>query len=417
MTAYTVKNIGLAPAGRLQIEWAEANMGALRQVKERFAKEKPLQGLRVGMALHVTKETAVLVRVLRAAGATVAIAGCNPLSTQDEVAAALAHEGVAVYAYRGESAADYHDFLRKVILSRPQIVIDDGCDLVSAIHLHHTDLLSEVIGGAEETTTGVLRLQAMAKAGELKFPVIAVNDNLTKHLMDNYYGTGQSTLDGITRATNLLWAGKIVVVAGYGSCGKGCALRARGMGAAVIVTEVNPFRALQAGLDGFSVMTMAAAAKKGDVFITVTGNKKVIRLEHVQQMKDGAILANSGHFDVEIDVKGLREAASSSRRIRPDLEELTVDGKKIHLLGEGRLINLTAAEGHPAEVMSLSFCGQALACEYLAQNRGRLKPKVITLPPAIDEMISRLQLRELKIKIDSLTAEQKKYQADWREGT
>lgn len=416
MTAYAVKNIELAGEGRLQIEWAEANMGALKQVKERFTKEKPLQGLRVGMALHVTKETAVLVRVLRAGGATVVIAGCNPLSTQDEVAAALAAEGVAVYAHRGESPDDYYRFLHQVILSRPQITIDDGCDLVSAIHLKHSNLLPEIIGGAEETTTGVLRLQAMAKAGELKYPVIAVNDNLTKHLMDNYYGTGQSTLDGITRATNLLWAGKTVVVAGYGSCGKGCALRAKGLGAEVIVTEVNPFRALQARLDGFAVMPMAAAAKKGDVFITVTGNKKVIRLEHIKQMKDGAVLANSGHFDVEIDVKGLR-AEAKGRLIRPHLEEFTVAGKKIHLLGEGRLINLTAAEGHPAEVMSLSFCGQALACEYLVKNRGRLKAGVITLPAAIDEQISRLQLQELDIKIDSLNAEQKQYLADWREGT
>lgn len=417
MENYEVKDIKLADRGLMNIEVAERNMSALLKIKERFAKEKPFTGLRIGMALHITKETAVLVKTLIAGGAEVIITGCNPLSTQDDVAAALAKEGVAVYGHKGENNDDYYRFLNKVIAARPHITIDDGCDLVSEIHLKHPELIEAIIGGCEETTTGVLRLKAMENDGALKYPVVAVNDNKTKHLMDNYYGTGQSTLDGIIRATNILFAGKTVVVAGYGSCGKGCALRASGMGANVIVTEVDAFRALQARMDGFRIMKMAEAAPEGDIFITVTGNKHVIRPEHVKVMKKGAILANSGHFDIEIDVKGIESAATNVREVRPFLQEFTMAGKMVYLVGEGRLVNLAAAEGHPSEVMSLSFCGQALACEYLVKNKTSIRPGVIQLPASIDEDISRLQLRAMNIEIDELTDEQMKYLSSWREGT
>jgi len=413
--AYEVKDIKLAEQGAMNITFAEQQMGALLEIKKRFLKEKPLKGIRVGMALHVTKETAVLVKTLIAGGAEVAITGCNPLSTQDDVAAALAKDGVNVYAYKGETKEDYYKYLNKIIEFKPQITIDDGCDLVTEIHSKHKELIPSIIGGCEETTTGVIRLKAMEKDGALKYPVIAVNDNDTKHLLDNYYGTGQSTLDGIIRATNILLAGKAVVILGYGSCGKGVAMRARGLGANVIVTEIDPFKGLQATYNGFRVMKMEEACKLGDVFITVTGNKHVIRLEHMQKMKDGAVMANSGHFDIEIDVAGLNKRAKYVKRIRPFLDEYKLHNKKIYLCGEGRLVNLAAAEGHPSEVMSTSFCGQALAVEYCVKNK--LKPGVFTLPKEVDNKIAQLQLTTLGLNIDKLTPEQIKYLGDWKEGT
>src|SRR3989338_2051963 len=377
---YFVKDIKLAEQGRKNIEWAEMQMGALLEVKKRFEKEKPLDGMRVGMALHVTKETAVLVRTLASGGAEVAITGCNPLSTQDDVAAALAEEGVKVWAYKGETKEDYYRYLTNVISFKPHITIDDGCDLVSEIHTKHSHLIKDIVGGAEETTTGVIRLRAMEKDNALKYPIIAVNDANTKHLMDNFKGTGQSTIDGILRATNVLFAGKNFVVCGYGECGKGVAKRALGMDSNVIVTEVDPFRALQAAMDGFRVMPIAEAAKIGDIFVTVTGNKNVIDVEHMKLMKDGAILANSGHFDAEININGLKKVAKSHRIIRPFMDEFTLDGRRIFILGEARLVNLAAAEGHPSTIMSMSFCNQAIACEHLVKNRGKLGPKVYKLP-------------------------------------
>lgn len=414
---YEVKDISLAKQGQMNLEIAESNMGALMKVRERFAKELPFKGIRIGLALHVTKETGILVRTLITGGAEVAITGCNPLSTQDDIAAALAEEGVNIWAYKGETNDDYYRYLKNVIEFRPEITIDDGCDLVSEIHKNYEDLIPEIIGGCEETTTGIIRLRAMEKDNALKYPIIAVNDNKTKHLVDNYYGTGQSTVDGIIRATNILFSGKTVVVIGYGDCGKGFALRSKGLGANVIVTEVDNFCALQAAYDGFRVMKMEDAAALGDIFCTLTGNKHVIRTEHINKMKDGAILANSGHFDIEIDVKGLREMSSSERRVRPFLDEYIVNGKKIFLCGEGRLVNLAAAEGHPSEVMSTSFCGQSLACEYLVKNRGNMKNEVILLPEEIDDNISGLQLDAMKICIDELTPEQIEYLNSWQEGT
>jgi adenosylhomocysteinase len=414
---YEVKDIRLAEQGRMNIEFAELHMGALIKIKKRFLKEKPLKGVKIGLALHVTKETAVLIRTLIAGGADVAITGCNPLSTQDDVAAALAEEGVNVWAYKGENTIDYYRYLTNVINFKPNITIDDGCDLVSEIHSKHAELIKNIISGCEETTTGIIRLKAMEKDKALKYPMIAVNDNKTKHLLDNYYGTGQSTVDGIIRASNILFAGKNVVVVGYGSCGKGFALRSKGLGANVIVTEVDNFCALQAAYDGFRVMKMEDACKIGDIFCTLTGDKQVIRTEHIKQMKDGAILANSGHFDIEIDVKGLKKIASGERKIRPFLDEYIVNGKKIFLAGEGRLINLAAGEGHPSEVMSTSFCGQALSCEYAVKNKGKMPIKVIQLPEEIDDGIAGLQLEAMGIKIDELTEEQIKYLSSWQEGT
>lgn len=413
---YEVKDMKLAKQGMLNLEIAEARMGALMKVKERFEKEKPLKGINIGMALHVTKETGILVRTLIAGGADVAITGCNPLSTQDDVAAALAKEGVKVWAYKGETKEDYYRYLKNVIAFKPHITIDDGCDLVSEIHKNHQDLISSIIAGCEETTTGIIRLKAMEKDNALKYPMIAVNDNKTKHLLDNFYGTGQSTLDGILRATNVLFAGKNVVVCGYGDCGKGVSSKAKGLGANIIVTEVNHFRALQATLDGFRVMPIKEAAEIGDIFITVTGDKNVIDIEHIKLMKDNAILANSGHFDSEINVNELNKL-SKPRRVRPFLDEYKVNGKKIYLCAEGRLVNLGAAEGHPSEVMSTSFCGQALACEYAVKNKGKLPIEVIQLPEEIDEDIAKLQLEAMEIKIDTLTQEQKEYLESWQEGT
>lgn len=414
-----VKDPTLATQGRLNLEIAEKRMSALLHLRDRFAKEKPFAGLTIGMALHVTKETGILVRTLTAGGAKVAITGCNPLSTQDDVAAALAEEeNVLVWAYKGESNEDYYRFLTAVIETEPAITIDDGCDLVTLMHEKHPHLLTNVIGGCEETTTGIIRLKAMERDGALKIPMIAVNDNKTKHLMDNYYGTGQSTFDGIIRSTNMLIAGKTVVVVGYGSCGKGIAMRAKGFGAQVIVTEVDQFAALQAAMDGHRVMRMSEAAPLGDLFITVTGNLHVIRFEHMDAMKDGTVLANSGHFDCELDLKALESKSRRKRRVRHYLDEyLMPSGKILYVAGEGRLVNLASAEGHPSEVMSLSFLGQALACEYLVKNRGKLPMTVITLPPEIDDFISGLQLTAMGITIDELTPEQVKYLASWKEGT
>ncbi len=414
---YEVKDIALAEDGRKNIEWAESQMGALLKVRERFEKEKPLKGHRIGMALHVTKETAVLVRTFIAGGAQVAITSCNPLSTQDDVAAAMAEEGVTVYAYKGESREDYYEFINKVIEFNPDITIDDGCDLVTEVHTKHSEMAPKIICGCEETTTGIIRLRAMENEGVLKHPIIAINDSDTKHLMDNYYGTGQSAVDGIIRASNVLVSGKTVVVAGYGDCGKGVAMRMKGFGANIIVTEVKPFRALQAVMDGNRVMPMDRAAGDGDIFITVTGDINVITLDHIKKMKDGAILANAGHFNNEIDTNGLESAASSKREIRPLFEEYVVDGKKVFLCGEGRLVNLACAEGHPSTVMSLSFCNQALGVEYGIKNAGKLEPRVYRLPPEIDELVSMLQLEAMGVDIDELSAEQIEYLKSWRSGT
>src|SRR3989338_2040084 len=414
--SYAVKDISLAEQGLRNIEFAEREMGALMRVKERFAKEKPLKGLRVGMALHLTKETAVLVKTLIVGGADVAISSCNPLSTQNDVAAALAKSGVKVFGYKGENKEDYYRFINAVIAAKPHITIDDGCDLVSEIHSKHPELIKDIIGGAEETSTSVIRLKAMEKDGALKYPVIAVNDSNTKHLMDNVKGTGQSTIDGILRATNILLAGRNFVVCGYGDCGKGLAKRAQGMDAHVIVTEINPFRALQAAMDGFMVMPIKEAARMGDVFVTVTGNKNVIDIEHMKLMKDGAILANSGHFDAEININGLRKIANGVRKIRPFMDEFAVDGKRIFILGEARLINLSAAEGYPSAIMSMSFCNQAFACEYLVKNKGKLTPGVHVLPPEKDDEVARLQLAAMGVFIDEMTDEQKKYVNSWQEG-
>jgi len=408
----------LISQGKKNLALAESQMLALMNLRSKFSKEKTFKGVRIGMALHVTKETGVLVRTLRDGGADVAIASCNPLSTQDDVAAALNKEGVKVYGHKGESRKEYYDYLNKVVAFKPQVTIDDGCDLLHLIHTKRKDLLKNMIGGCEETTTGVIRLRAMEKAGELKYPVIAVNDNDTKHLMDNYYGTGQSTIDGILRATNVLIAGKTVVVAGYGDCGKGVAMRAKGLGANVIVTEVEPFPALQAYMDGHRVMPMESAAPLGDIFVTVTGNLEVIRAEHMKKMRSGAIMANSGHFDVEIDTAALIKISSKREQIRPFMEKFTLkNGRDIFLIAEGRLVNLAAAEGHPSEVMSMSFCGQALAVEYLLKKAAGLKPGVHLLPAELDTKIARLQLSAMKVKIDTLTARQKKYLSGWESGT
>ncbi len=413
---YEVKDISLAEQGKLNIEFAEAHMPLMAKIKARVAKEKPFKGLTIGLALHITKETAVLVKTLAAGGARVAIASCNPLSTQDDVAAQLAKEGFHVYGYKGESKEEYYRYIEAVISHKPDITIDDGCDLITTLHTKHKDLLGEVIGGCEETTTGVIRLRAMEKEGVLKYPVIAVNDNKTKHYLDNYYGTGQSAIDGLVRASNILLAGKIFVVCGYGACGKGVALRAKGMGANVVVTEVDAFRAMQAVLDGYRVMTVSDAAKIGDIFLTVTGNKHVITTEHIKTMKSGALLANAGHFDNEVDVAGMNKKWKK-RRIRPFLDESSVDGKKIYLAAEGRLVNLGAAEGHPSEVMATSFAGQTLACEYLVKNKGKLGAKVIRLPEELDNKIAELQLEVMGVKRDKLTKEQEKYLHSWQEGT
>jgi adenosylhomocysteinase len=417
MKDFKVKDITLASKGYLQIEWASKHMPVLNQIKERFRKEKPLKNLTLGACLHVTKETAVLVETLLAGGAKVALCGSNPLSTQDDVAAALAEKGVNVFAWRAQTTDEYYWCIERVIDCKPTITLDDGADLVGTIHNKRTEALRTIKGGTEETTTGVLRLRAMEKKGALKYAIIAVNDAYTKYLFDNRYGTGQSTIDGILRATNILLAGKNFVVCGYGWCGRGIAMRAQGMGANVIITEINPLRALEAAMNGFRIMPIAEAAKIGDIFVTATGDISVIRKEHMQKMKDGAILANSGHFNIEINIKDLEELATSKRTIRSNLEEYTLkDGRKLYLLAEGRLVNLASAEGHPSEVMDMSFANQALCVEFLAKNE-KMLPKVYEVPKEVDETVAKLKLNAMKIKIDELTDEQKKYLATWEMGT
>lgn len=413
---YEVNDLSLAEQGKISIGLAEKRMCIMDILKKKFEKEKPFKNLIIGMALHVTKETGVLVRTLAAGGAKIALASCNPLSTQDDVASALAKEGHSIYAYKGETQTDYYRYLEKVLETKPNLTIDDGADLVTLIHTKHKELIPFILGGSEETTTGIIRLRAMEKEGALKYPIIAVNDNKTKRLLDNYYGTGQSTLDGILRATNILFAGKKFVVAGYGPCGKGVALRANGMGAHVIVTETDAFRALQAALDGFEVMPMNEAAKIGEIFVTVTGNKNVITLEHMKTMKENAVLANSGHFDVEIEIEALNKVAGK-KRVRWQLDEYTLNGKKIYVCAEGRLVNLAAAEGHPSEVMATSFAGQALAMEYIIKNKRGLTNTVITMPEILDNEIAKLQLNAMGINIDVLSKEQINYLSGWRMGT
>jgi adenosylhomocysteinase len=412
-----VKDRKLATKGHLQIEWAQMHMPVLAQIKGRFNKEKPLKGTTLGACLHVTKETGVLIETFLAGGAEVALCGSNPLSTQDDVAAALVEEDANVFAWRKQTTEQYYWCVEKTLDFNPLLTLDDGADLVSTLHNKRPEALRRIKGGTEETTTGVQRLRAMEKAGALKYPIIAVNDAYTKHLFDNRYGTGQSTLDGILRATNVLFAGKTFVVCGYGWCGKGIAMRAQGMGANVIVTEVNPTRALEAAMSGFQVMPIAKAAAIGDIFVTATGNTGVIRKEHMQRMKDGAILANSGHFNVEVDARHLEEIATKKRNIRPNLDEYTLkSGNKLYLLAEGRLVNLAAAEGHPSEVMDMSFANQALCVEHLTKIK-KMQPKVYSVPKEIDERIASLKLNAMQMQIDNLTNEQKKYFATWEEGT
>ncbi|MHA1593610.1 MAG: adenosylhomocysteinase [Candidatus Baldrarchaeia archaeon] len=418
MEDFKVKDTNLASQGRLKIEWAEAHMPVLREIRRIFEKEKPLENCVVGACLHVTKETAVLMRTLKAGGATIALCASNPLSTQDDVAAALAEEGIHVFAWRGENTDEYYENIEKVISYEPDITLDDGADLTVILHKKWERIAEKVIGGCEETTTGVIRIRALARDGILKYPVIAVNDAETKWDFDNVYGTGQSTIDGILRATNILLAGKKFVVAGYGHCGKGLAMRARGMGAHVIVTEVDPIKALKAVMDGYEVMPMKEAAKVGDIFVTVTGNKSVIRKEHMLLMKDGAILANAGHFNVEIDLKDLEEISVRKRRINPYVDEYTLkNGKRLYLLTEGRLVNLAAAEGHPSEVMDMSFSNQALSVRYLVEHGKEMKPDVYKVPLEIDRMVAELKLKCLGIEIDKLTPEQEEYLRSWEEGT
>ena len=416
---HEVKDLSLAPLGKQRIEWASREMPVLRQIRDRFAAEKPLAGLRLSACCHVTTETANLAIALKAAGADAVLIASNPLSTQDDVAASLvADYGIPVFAIKGEDNATYHRHVEIALEHRPNIIIDDGSDVTTALVLHYADQLSEVIGTTEETTTGLVRLNAMFRDGKLTFPAIAVNDAETKHFFDNRYGTGQSTLDGIIRATNILLAGKVIVVAGYGWCGKGTALRARGLGANVIVTEINPVRAIEAIMDGFRVMPMDLAAKEGDIFITVTGNKHVIRGEHFDTMKDGAIVCNSGHFDLEIDLEALGARSVSSGFVRNFTQEYKLaSGKSVIVLGEGRLVNLAAAEGHPASVMDMSFANQALACEYLAKNKGALPAGVIPIPQDIDQEIARLKLQAMGINIDTLTPDQIQYMNSWTVGT
>ncbi len=415
---YDIRDKALADHGKLRIEWASREMPVLKLIKQRFTKEKPLRGLRISACLHITTETANLALTLKDGGAELVLCASNPLSTQDDVAAALIEYGLPTFAIKGEDNQTYYQHINSALEHGPQLTIDDGADLVSTVHREKTQLLANIIGGTEETTTGVIRLRNMAKEGRLKYPIIAVNDARTKRFFDNRYGTGQSTVDGITRATNILWAGKRVVICGYGWCGRGIARRAQGMGAQVIITEVSPVSALEAAMDGYQVMPLIEAARIGDIFITATGDVNVIDKVHFSQMKDGAILANSGHFNVEINIPALESIAKSKRQIRPFVEEYTLsDSRRLYLLGEGRLINLAAAEGHPASVMDMSFANQALCLEYLAMNKGRLQPNVYPVPQEIDDEVGRLKLEAMNISIDSLTQEQKKYLESWEEGT
>jgi len=419
MESYHVKDLKQAEGGRRRIEWAEREMPVLRLIRERFEKERPLAGMRLSACLHVTTETANLIRTLQVGGADIVLTASNPLSTQDDVAASLVtHDEVPVYAIKGEDNATYYKHIKAALDHKPHITMDDGADLVSTMHKERRELLDTMVGGTEETTTGVIRLRAMAADGQLYFPVIAVNDAMTKHLFDNRYGTGQSTIDGIVRATNILLAGRTFVVAGYGWCGRGLAMRARGMGANVVVTEIDPLPALEAVMDGFRVMPMLEAATIGDIFVTVTGDLNVIDRHHFEAMKDGAIVANSGHFNVEINIPALEEMCKEKRLVRPFVEQYALkDGRQIHILGEGRLINLAAAEGHPASVMDMSFANQALAAEYMVRHANELEKKVYGVPAEIDREIARIKLEAMNIKIDDLTAEQVKYLNSWEEGT
>jgi len=418
-TKYDIKDITLAVKGKQRIEWAGREMPVLQQIKERFAKEKPFAGLRLVACCHVTTETAHLAIAIKAGGADAILIASNPLSTQDDVAASLvADYGIPVYAIKGEDNDTYHRHVQIALDHKPQIIIDDGSDVVATMIQERQHLIADIIGTTEETTTGIVRLEAMFKAGVLTFPAVNVNDADTKHFFDNRYGTGQSTLDGIIRATNILLAGKTVVVAGYGWCGKGVAMRAKGMGANVIVTEINPVPAIEAAMDGFRVMPMSEAAKEGDIFVTVTGNKHVIRGEHFEVMKDGAIVSNSGHFDIEIDLKALRSKATDLKEVRNFTEQYTLpNGKSIIVIGEGRLVNLAAAEGHPSAVMDMSFANQALAVEYLVKNKGKLEPGLHSIPKDVDQEIARLKLQAMGIAIDSLTSDQIEYINSWTAGT
>jgi adenosylhomocysteinase len=417
---YDIKDIDLAPAGRLRIEWAEREMPVLRLIRERFAEEKPLKGVRLSGCLHITTETANLARTLQAGGAEVVLTASNPLSTQDDVAAALvSYYEISTYAIKGEDNETYYKHLHAALDCKPQLTMDDGADLVSVLHKERTDLIDGIIGGTEETTTGVIRLKAMAKDGVLRYPIVAVNDALTKHFFDNRYGTGQSTMDGIIRATNVLIAGKTVVVGGYGWCSRGIAMRAKGLGANVIVTEVEPLKALEAVMDGFRVMPMMEAAPQGDVFVTSTGDINVVDKHHFEVMKDGAIVANSGHFNVEINIPALEKLSGQPpRRVRPSVDEYTLpDGRLIHLLAEGRLVNLAAAEGHPSAVMDMSFANQALSAEYMLNHADELENTVYAVPEDIDQKIARIKLQSMGVEIDVLTPEQEKYLSSWEEGT
>jgi adenosylhomocysteinase len=414
-----VRDLGLAEKGRERIEWAAGEMGVLALVRERFEKERPLEGIRIGACMHVTTETANLVDALKAGGAEVAVCASNPLSTQDDVAAAICDQsGIDVYAIKGEDNETYYRHINAVLDHRPHVTMDDGADLVSLLHRERQDQLQDVIGGTEETTTGIIRLRAMANDGALMYPIVSVNDADTKHLFDNRFGTGQSTIDAIMRATNLLLAGRTVVVCGYGMCGRGVASRARGMGAKVVVTEVDPIRALEAAMEGYGVMPLRDAARIGDMFVTVTGDRDVIGREHMKVMRDGAVMANAGHFDVEIDKAALEGLASGKRRLREFVDEYRLaDGRRLHLLAEGRLVNLAAAEGHPAAVMDMSFANQALSVEWVVKNRGSLSPGVYPVPAEIDGEVATLKLRAMRIEIDQLTTEQQEYLRSWEQGT
>ena len=414
-----VKDIGLADAGKRKIEWAQQQMPVLESIRKRFLMEQPLKGLRISACLHVTSETANLMIALRDGGADAVLCASNPLSTQDEVAASLNRDyNIPTYAIKGEDNETYYTHLRAALDHKPQFTMDDGADLVTMLLTKRTDLVADVIAGTEETTTGVIRLRAMAKDGTLKYPIVAVNDAMTKHFFDNRYGTGQSTIDGVIRATNVLIAGLKVVVAGYGWCGRGVAMRAKGLGADVIVTEIDPVKGIEAVMDGFRVMPMSEAVKEGDIYITVTGNKSVIRGEHFEHMKAGAIVCNSGHFNVEIDIPALEKLSSGKREVRPLVDEYTLKGnRKVYLLGEGRLVNLATAEGHPASVMDMSFANQALSAEYLRANYKKLKPQVYVVPENLDKEIARLKLETMGHKLDKLTPEQENYLASWQEGT
>lgn len=418
MKNYDIKDPSLAREGKLRIDWAAKEMPVVNLIKERLGRAKPLAGVRISACLHITTETANLALALKEGGAEVVLCASNPLSTQDDVAAALVDYGIPVNAIRGEDNKTYYQHIITALEHKPQITMDDGADLVSTLHKDYTELAANVIGGTEETTTGVIRLRNMAKAGKLIYPIIAVNDAQTKHFFDNRYGTGQSTIDGITRATNILWAGRKVVVCGYGWCGKGIAKRAQGLGAQVIITEVQPIPALEAAMDSYQVMPLVKACEIGEVFITTTGNTNVIDKAHISRMKDGAILANSGHFNVEINIPALESLAKSKKRIRSSVDEYTLgDGRRIYLLGEGRLVNLAAAEGHPASVMDMSFANQALCLEYLTKMKGKLEPAVYPVPEEIDQEVGKLKLASMNITIDSLTKEQKKYLESWESGT